>query len=299
VAVVEGQAGVLDGDGPHRAVRHSGGRLPETQMVPSVLAAQPRLCILWKPPGWTVSVTSSEDDVDSSEFSVEEFESGKPMQTWVMQRFGADHPITKDSNTGHGLVHRLDKQTSGPLLWARNYAGFHAARLWFTAHRVRKEYACLCTGWMPLEPRSLWARLQKVRTEHGARSIVTQHGRPAHTDVVHVGHLLSADGRRISLVRIRLHTGRMHQIRAHLSNDGHPILGDLAYGGDNPPWCPRVCLHSCFLQLDIGDGPIGAFVAFPADLKCILAMLEPMDTRSGMIQGGSPGRTASPPECPE
>merc|ERR1719277_175941 len=87
----------------------------------------------------------------------------------------------------------------------------------------------------------------------------------------------------MSLVAVRLHTGRTHQIRAHLSVAGHPLLGDATYGGTTPPWCPRIFLHARHLALDTGkEGEdIDVEVPLPADLRrALLGGARPAETRS-------------------
>lgn len=246
---------------------------------PQILQVQPRLCLLWKPPGWSVSISSEDDyDVVLPDVDRSSEESGLPVQQWLMDTVGTGHPIAQDVDSGHGLVHRLDRETSGVLLWARSYSGYHAARLQFAANRTEKRYVCLCHGHAPLKPFSMRAPLQKVVVSGTAcRSRVWPTGSRAHTEVVAVAHLVGAQGDRYSLVEVRLHTGRLHQIRAHMSNEGHPLVGDPAYGGVKTAWCPRVFLHAFRISIDIGDGPVTAAVPLPGDLRGALAVLGPSD----------------------
>mmetsp|Transcript_71868 Transcript_71868/g.221996 ORF Transcript_71868/g.221996 Transcript_71868/m.221996 type:complete len:92 (-) Transcript_71868:38-313(-) len=81
----------------------------------------------------------------------------------------------------------------------------------------------------------------------------------------------------MSLVKVRIHTGRLHQIRAHLAHCGHPLAGDGLYGaGAGPTWCPRIFLHCCDLRLDIGDGPLAVRSPLPIDLRNALDILAPL-----------------------
>lgn len=201
---------------------------------------------------------------------------GKPLQEWLAREFGPRHPIARDATSAHGLVHRLDRDTSGALVWACSYSGYYAARMQFAARRVQKRYVCLCHGRMPLTPQLLEAKLQKtMRATHGLRSVVTDSGRPARTEVAMVCHLVDPDLQVVSLVQVSLHTGRLHQIRAHLGNRGHPLVGDTAYGGSPCSWCSRMLLHAHRLCLDIGDGPIVAEPPVPAGLRGALGELWP------------------------
>eukprot|EP00435_Cladocopium_sp_Y103_P051942 s761_g16.t1 len=72
--------------------------------------------------------------------------------------------------------------------------------------------------------------------------------------------------------KVRLHTGRQHQIRAHLAFEGHPLVGDTAYGGD-AEWCSRTFLHSAQLALTAGR-PFQVTCPVPADLQDALMLLE-------------------------
>lgn len=207
------------------------------------------------------------------------------MQDWLAFNVGGDHPIAQDSSVGFGFVHRLDSQTSGPLLWARSYKGYYTARLQFAAHRVHKEYVCLCHGYLTCTQRLLQAPLLTIVEESGTgapRSVVSSHGRRAKTEILSAWHFNDENDNSFSLVHIRLHTGRMHQIRVHLATEGSPILGDMTYGKRKsaPTWCPRLCLHSAGVHIDVGDGPLHAEVPLPMDIGQVLRAMKPVDHRS-------------------
>merc|ERR1712037_574014 len=102
----------------------------------------------------------------------------------------------------HGIVHRLDWQTSGVLLCATSYQGYYAAKLQFAARRVRKRYVCLCHGHMPSELRWLQGSLLAVLQRNAWRSIVVADGARACTEVCGVGHLQCSQGLLFSLVEV-------------------------------------------------------------------------------------------------
>merc|ERR1712032_111492 len=170
----------------------------------------------------------------------------------------------------YGLLHRLDRQTTGLLLYATSYNSYHLADLQFASRRTRKEYVLFCHGWLQLEPmpRRFEAPLLQVFTASGAKkSIESPRGRSAITELLVAYPLLGPAGERLSLVEVTLHSGRMHQIRAHMSNAGNPLLGDVDYGGKRVAWCPRIALHSKRLELDIGGiGPLVVRSGLPDDL---------------------------------
>lgn len=120
---------------------------------PAILRWQQGVCIVWKPPGWEVTVSDGEDQAVYS--------SGPQLQDWLGHRF-PDCPIARDPVASYGLVHRLDRETSGMVMWAPTYQSYYALRLAFATERVQKEYLCLCDGWLPQEPRLLEGGIQRI-----------------------------------------------------------------------------------------------------------------------------------------
>jgi 23S rRNA pseudouridine1911/1915/1917 synthase len=124
-----------------------------------------------------------------------------------------------------GLVHRLDKDTSGCLVVAKTDAALVALQASFKAHRVEKLYLALCHGRLLPEGRldTPYGRHPRDRTrftgrrESPRRAVTTWRVREAFEGA--------------TLAEVALHTGRTHQIRVHLSELGHPLLADAAYGG--------------------------------------------------------------------
>merc|ERR1712037_968491 len=96
------------------------------------------------------------------------------------------------------------------------------------------------------------------------------------TQIVEVGHFVArTQATRVSFVVLRLHTGRMHQIRAHLSHEGHALIGDALYGNGkaSAPWCPRMFLHSWKLVISLEDGPLLMELSLPSVLLQVLEQL--------------------------
>lgn len=146
-----------------------------------------------------------------------------------------------------GIVHRLDRETSGVLVVAKTDLSHAALANQFCQRTLEKEYLAVVWGIPRLESGSIQAAIGRHPVNR-MRMAVRADGREARTDWVKVGQ---GSGR--SLLRIRLHTGRTHQIRVHLAHLGHPVVGDPVYG--NPrleagPWHPpRMLLHSWRLSL--------------------------------------------------
>jgi len=124
-----------------------------------------------------------------------------------------------------GIVHRLDKETSGCLVVAKNDAALRALQRAFQARTVEKTYLALVHGHLPAAGRldTLHARHPRDRKRFTGR---TRTGKPAVT-TWRVRTLLHG----AAVLEVGLETGRTHQIRVHLSELGHPLLGDALYGG--------------------------------------------------------------------
>ena len=124
-----------------------------------------------------------------------------------------------------GIVHRLDRETSGAMVVARNDQAHENLSEQFRSRNVRKVYLALVHGKMPKDSGTITlpiSRDAKRRTRMTARA---GKGRHARTDWRVVARL-----DRYTLVEVALHTGRTHQIRAHFSAIGHPVVGDMLYG---------------------------------------------------------------------
>lgn len=162
-----------------------------------------------------------------------------------------------------GIVHRLDKETSGLIVAAKTDQAHHKLATAFSQRETYKRYTALVLG-VPKQSsgscREPIGRHPVVRT----RMAVQKDGREAHTD----WKLEAAFGHVASMLSCVIHTGRTHQIRVHLSSLGYPLLGDLIYGfkpGRLPRVdVPRVMLHSS--ELRVAHPVTGAEMRFAACL---------------------------------
>jgi 23S rRNA pseudouridine1911/1915/1917 synthase len=127
-------------------------------------------------------------------------------------------------STRPGIVHRIDRETSGLLVVARNDAALVALQQQQQAHTMRKEYTALVVGGMAGAAGTIEAAIARHPRDR-LRMAVVAGGRPA---VTH-WELIEQIGQ-LSLLRVRLETGRTHQIRVHCQFTNHPIVGDPVYG---------------------------------------------------------------------
>jgi 23S rRNA pseudouridine1911/1915/1917 synthase len=181
-----------------------------------------------------------------------------------------------------GLVHRLDKNTSGLLVVARTpeaHTGLVAA---LGARAITREYLAICSGVMT-GGGTIDEPIGRHRTQR-TRMAVRADGRPAVTHYRVVQRFAAH-----TLVRVQLETGRTHQIRVHLAHAGFPLVGDPVYGGRRrlPAGCSpalaaalgafsRQALHAVSLQLThpLSGKPMAWEAPLPSDMQSLLAALE-------------------------
>ncbi len=125
-----------------------------------------------------------------------------------------------------GIVHRLDKDTSGVIVAAKTDRAHRHLSAQFEAHTTTRHYRAVVCGVLPNETGTVNARILRSPRDRRKMTVTGTGGRHA---VTHY-HLLERYDR-FSLLKLTLETGRIHQIRVHLSHIGHPVAGDPVYGG--------------------------------------------------------------------
>ena len=144
-----------------------------------------------------------------------------------------------------GIVHRLDRDTSGLMLVARDDEAHRRLAAMIKRHDVERTYLALVQGGLKSRTGTIDAPLGRDHRAPEKRAVRGRGSRPARTHFT-VVEVLPAD----SLVEARLETGRTHQIRAHFAAIGHPVAGDSRYGGGERYGLERQFLHSTRLALD-------------------------------------------------
>jgi len=162
-----------------------------------------------------------------------------------------------------GVVHRLDRDTSGLLVFARSDSVHAALSAALRERRITREYLALVDGRPPARRGTIEAPLGRDRRVRTRMSPDTDDPRPAVTRFETEQALA-----RSTLLRVRLETGRTHQIRAHLLAIGHPVVGDPEYGGVRRYGLSRQFLHAERLAFEhpVSGAPVDLRAPLPEDL---------------------------------
>lgn len=173
-----------------------------------------------------------------------------------------------------GIVHRLDKETSGLLLVAKTERAHRILSSALAARRVTRRYAVMIWGHLNSDTMTVDKPLARDPRDRKRMAVVTD-GRQAKTDFVRLARFGPGD-----LLRAHLHTGRTHQIRIHLASTGHPVMGDDTYGGGGgrriAGLAPkRHFLHAAQLAFNhpISGAPMDIHSPLPDDLKHSLSVI--------------------------
>lgn len=180
----------------------------------------------------------------NEEFTVADFVHGK---------------MTEPDDTNRpGIVHRLDRATSGIIIAAKNATAKHHLQKQFQDRKAKKEYIAIVRG-APKHPQAAIDIPIERNPKEPSRFRVGMNGKSAHTEYEVIGH-----NDRFSVVSLKPTTGRTHQLRVHLAYIGTPILGDDVYEGGKSP-IGRLALHARSLEITLPGGERRTFVAEPPD----------------------------------
>ena len=143
-----------------------------------------------------------------------------------------------NGETRPGIVHRIDKDTSGLLIVAKNDFAHIGLSEQIKAHSFTREYETVVCGAV-MEDGTVDAPIGRHKTERKKMCVTRENSREA---VTHYYVLRNYAG--YTHLRLRLETGRTHQIRVHMAYIGHPVAGDAVYGSGKPKWLEGQCLHA-------------------------------------------------------
>lgn len=201
-------------------------------MEPGVIFEDDSLIILDKPTGWIVNevATSGETPV---------------IQTWLKENF--DYPASQSEEERSGVVHRLDKETSGVLIIAKTKDAFKNLQSQFKKRKIEKTYLALVHGKLEPEEETVKAPVGRLPWNRERFGVIPG-GRKSETSYK-VKDYYRKGKNYYSLVEFYPKTGRTHQIRIHAKYLGHPLVSDSFYAGRkrsraDRKWCPRLFLHA-------------------------------------------------------
>lgn len=220
-------------------------------MEPKIIYEDDSLFVIDKPAGWIVNEATTTRNQPV-------------LQTWLRQ---FDYPLVDDVESRHGIVHRLDKETSGVMIVAKDKESFDKLQAEFKNREVQKTYVALVHGKLTPEEGKIevpvgrlpWRR-DRFGVVAGGRSSLTFYKVLKFFPGNNAGH---------TLVEFYPKTGRTHQIRIHCKYIGHAIVSDEFYAGrktsrNDRKWCPRLFLHAKNIKF---IHPVsGQIVEFSSDL---------------------------------
>ncbi len=205
---------------------------------PKIIFEDESLFVVEKPAGWITNSSSTTTDQPV-------------LQKWLEKNF--QYPISNDQLLRSGIVHRLDKETSGLLLVAKTASAFESLQSQFRDRKIQKTYIALLHGKVTPETgeiKALVGRLPWRKDRFG----VIPNGRESVSEYkvlkFHPGNNAGH-----TLVEFSPKTGRTHQIRIHSKHIGHAIVGDEFYAGrktarNDRKWCPRLFLHAASIKFN-------------------------------------------------
>ena len=152
---------------------------------------------------------------------------GNKTGTLVQNILAHTHLSTLGGDTRPGVVHRLDKDTSGVMVFAKSDAAYRSLIKTFSEHDLVRKYVCFAWGIPNWESATITGNIARSSRNRQKMTMVKTGGKPAHTDVAVINAFPRAG---ITQFRCTLLTGRTHQIRVHMSAHGFPVLCDPIYG---------------------------------------------------------------------
>ena len=192
---------------------------------------------------------------------------------WLLDNYPEIKNVGDDEKRP-GIVHRLDRDTSGLLAVAKNNESFQSLKKQFQEREIKKTYLALVVGHLKEKKGVITKTIGLSKKDYRKRSALLDiHSKPARTE-----YQVIKEFKDYSLLEVSPKTGRTHQIRVHLASIGYPIAGDKQYKFKRQP-CPenltRQFLHAYRLQFQLLNGRIVKFKSeLPEDLKEVIEKLK-------------------------
>jgi 23S rRNA pseudouridine1911/1915/1917 synthase len=188
-----------------------------------------------------------------------------------------------------GIVHRLDKETSGLVVVAKSDKAHRKLAEQFSRREVKKTYIAVVHSWMERSRGTINAAISRDMVRRARMTTRNQgQSRPGRDAITHWQVTQQIEGKygKFSLLEVKIETGRTHQIRVHLSSIGHPVAGDTLYGapgkilsyggtGSEPASLERNFLHASAIQFEhpISNRPLSFQQPLPAELRDFLGQI--------------------------
>ncbi|CAE8596920.1 unnamed protein product [Polarella glacialis] len=233
---------------------------------PQTILDLPDRLVIFKPPGW--EVFNRDTELQLSSF----------LQASLGRRFAIMH----DEEHQYGFLHRLDLPSSGLVLAAKTYEAYYDLKVQLNAGEIARDYVILCHGWVRPSLTNIKA---KVYWRGLLPTSVGDQGKPSLTRLKVTAHARH-ESIALSLVIVRIATGRRHQIRSHFSHVGHPTVCDGKYTTEatfqsDKDICDRNCLHRYRLAFkDVAGKDHEVMMPVPADLMISLQQVAPKEVQS-------------------
>ncbi len=200
-------------------------------MEPKIIFDDESFFVIDKPAGWIVNEATTTKN--------------QPVLQTYLKQF--DYPLSKNADLRHGIVHRLDKETSGVMIVAKTKEAFERLQAEFKNREVEKTYIALVHGKVTPEEGEINVTVGRLPWRRDRFGVVAG-GRVSQT-FYKVLEFFPGNNAGHSLVEFKPKTGRTHQIRIHCKHIGHAIVADEFYAGrktarNDRKWCPRLFLHA-------------------------------------------------------
>jgi 23S rRNA pseudouridine1911/1915/1917 synthase len=238
----------------------------------NIVYADENIVVLNKPAGMSVHAGSGKSDAGQRGTLVNA----------LLHRFASLSQVGGELRPG--IVHRLDKETSGLIVVAKNDRAHHRLAQQFSRRETKKTYIALVHGWMAQEKGTIATPISRDLVRRARMTTRRSQGREALTHWRTLKRIEGPYGK-FSLLEVRIETGRTHQIRVHLSSIGHPVTGDTLYGApgelknaqenSKSATLGRNFLHAAAIQFrhPVTDAPLAFEQPLPSELDLFLRQI--------------------------